>query len=405
MSKLPLIENNTNHLSDCPSTFPDATNDKKEVGQYLTQLLSNNLSQRIYVDIEPALSDKWLAVSSLHKSIRRGEVDLALRATATLLRADPDYLFRRLPVIAYEDIAIANPVLCAQILFAASKRVQTAFGIKQLAYSLVEQMSLSVKSRTTTDIFCLLLSDPYANDYIDSCLTMPPAKWVEIAQDKELCLTHRMAAIKLISGHSVSKNQRHYVEITKPNRDALLRLVVEMKINAIEHHLIISGQSKTLSLNGSLILAGEMLSNSQTCSVIKHDLTNSNDHGVIYAAYDQYCRQGRKVIAKFVATSKPLQLFFQKNPIKHPAKLIGVLLFIIEGCVADKQLNFDGMLKLQKQVEQMELIQAGIKTSEMIRQLLDVLNSELPYLHSLRQEDNLGRFKFVYTDINQLSFE
>ena len=99
MSKLLSNQNNINQLSDCPSTFPDATNDKKDVEQYLTQLLSNTLSQRIYVDIEPALSDKWLAVSSLHKSIRRGEVDLALRATATLLRADPDYLFRRLPVI------------------------------------------------------------------------------------------------------------------------------------------------------------------------------------------------------------------------------------------------------------------------------------------------------------------
>ena len=405
MSKLLSNQNNTNQLSDCPSTFPDATNDKKDVEQYLTQLLSNNLSQRIYADIEQSLTDKWLAVSSLHKSIRRGEVDLALRATATLLRADPDYLFRRLPVIAYEDIAIANPVLCAQVLFATSKRVQAAFGIKQLAFSLVEQMALSVKSRTTTDIFCLLLSDPYANDYIDSCLTMPPAKWVEIAQDKELCLTQRMAAIKLISGHSVRKNQRHYVDITKPNRDALLRLVVEMKINAIEHHLIINGQSKTLGLNGALILAGEMLSNSQTSSEINHDLTNSNDHGVIYAAYDQYCRQGREIISKFVATSKPLQLFFQQNTIKHPDKMIGVMLFIIEGCIADKQLNFDGMLKLQKQVEQMELIQIGIKSSEMIRQLLNILNSELSYLHSLRQEANLGRLKFVYTDINQLNFE
>jgi len=50
----------------------------------------------------------WVAMSLLQKAIRRGHEDLALAAAATLLRCDPDRLWRRCGAIAFEDVGVAD---------------------------------------------------------------------------------------------------------------------------------------------------------------------------------------------------------------------------------------------------------------------------------------------------------
>ena len=55
------------------------------------------------LDISP-----YVAMSLLQKAIRRGREDLALQAAATLLRDAPDRLWRRLGIIAVEDIGLAD---------------------------------------------------------------------------------------------------------------------------------------------------------------------------------------------------------------------------------------------------------------------------------------------------------
>lgn len=371
--------------------FPDAKSDKKTVDHYLIQLLDQCLLQYAYNEVLPARADKWLAVSSLHKSIRRGEVELAFRATASLLSVDPDYFFRRLPVIAYEDIGVADPVLCALVLFASAKRVQSAYGRDRLAYFLVERMAVSVKSRTATDVFCLTLSDPYAKSYIESCLRLPPARLVDIVLDEDLSLTHRIAAIRLITGYSVRQPNGFTKTVTKPNLDLLATICEETQVPPAISHLVVAGNGKTEGLNGSLLLAYEMFSNSTRMETIRAEKQNHHSHGVLHAALDQYCRAGRSVISEFVDGSRELQSFFAMNPVKNPSHLVGVLLFQIEGCAVDRQLNFDGMLELQTEVEKMELLQAGVRTMAAATSLRELLVSELDRLNSMQLKVLLAR--------------
>ena len=56
--------------------------------------------------VEPLPCDRWLAASALQKAIRRGDALTAGRAVRTLYRYDPRSAWRRLLVIAYEDIGI-----------------------------------------------------------------------------------------------------------------------------------------------------------------------------------------------------------------------------------------------------------------------------------------------------------
>jgi hypothetical protein len=58
---------------------------------------------------QPLPISPWLAMALLQKAVRRGRVDLALQAAATLLLDAPDRLWRRCGCAAFEEIGIADP--------------------------------------------------------------------------------------------------------------------------------------------------------------------------------------------------------------------------------------------------------------------------------------------------------
>ena len=93
------------------------------------------------------------AVSAFQKSIRGSDVDAALYYLARLISAnDMDSIERRLLVIAYEDIGLANPAACARCVQAidAAKRVGFPEAQIILANAVID-LTLSPKSRSASD--------------------------------------------------------------------------------------------------------------------------------------------------------------------------------------------------------------------------------------------------------------
>ena len=89
-------------------------------------------------------------ISALQKSIRGSDVDASLHYLARLINAeDMDIVCRRLIVIAYEDIGLANPSIGPKVIAAieAFERLGLPEGRIPLA-SIVVEMALSPKSNT-----------------------------------------------------------------------------------------------------------------------------------------------------------------------------------------------------------------------------------------------------------------
>ncbi|MGB3389423.1 MAG: hypothetical protein WBA88_15725 [Pseudaminobacter sp.] len=112
------------------------------------------VSDRKVPTIEPLPISPWLAMSGMQKAIRRGDVDLALRAAATLLKADPAKLWRRLCGIVYEDVSIGSVDTIRLVMAATrSKSLREEFGGEwAVASRLVEQMAISPKDRAADDL-------------------------------------------------------------------------------------------------------------------------------------------------------------------------------------------------------------------------------------------------------------
>jgi hypothetical protein len=113
-------------------------------------------------DPQPFDVSPWLAMSILQKSIRRGETAHALRAAATLLRDDPDKLWRRLTVAVFEDIGLGSLDLIAPVLIATSgKGIRQKFGGDWVvASALVKHMAAARKCRAADDLLMTVIVHP-----------------------------------------------------------------------------------------------------------------------------------------------------------------------------------------------------------------------------------------------------
>ena len=90
-------------------------------------------------------------ISALQKSIRGSDVDAALHYLARLIEAeDLDIIYRRLSVIAYEDIGLANPGIGPRVMAAIS--ASELVGLPEARIPLGEivvEMALSPKSNSS----------------------------------------------------------------------------------------------------------------------------------------------------------------------------------------------------------------------------------------------------------------
>jgi hypothetical protein len=72
--------------------------------------------------LRPLIADPWVVNSLLQKSIRRGEVEVAQRAALTFLRQRGSALWRRLMIIAFEDVGAACPEAVAMTVSACTDK-------------------------------------------------------------------------------------------------------------------------------------------------------------------------------------------------------------------------------------------------------------------------------------------
>lgn len=122
-------------------------------------LKSINAKPIIYIDKND--DNYYNSISALQKSIRGSDVDASLHYLARLIaEGDLDSIYRRMSVIAYEDIGLANPAIGPRVDAAinAAERVGLPEARIPLG-TIVAEMALSPKSNTAHVALDLALED------------------------------------------------------------------------------------------------------------------------------------------------------------------------------------------------------------------------------------------------------
>jgi hypothetical protein len=132
------------------------------ITQSIVEALSVEIDGRPIPAFDPLPCDSWIARSVMQKAIRRGMLELALRAAAQLSLIDRRTLWRRLLITALEDLGPRHLETTARIVFGWSARssLSTQSGIWPLVAELIRQCCAGPRSQVANDLWNIGLHHP-----------------------------------------------------------------------------------------------------------------------------------------------------------------------------------------------------------------------------------------------------
>ena len=125
------------------------------------ELLEESVGVSPDTKVTATLPDRYVAMSLLQKSVRRGELGLAWMAGRYLLAESPTALWKRLAIISLEDVGVADITTVTKVLLICSDAtLRKNLGCVRSASHAIKLLVEAPKDRSTDDLLELLLRDP-----------------------------------------------------------------------------------------------------------------------------------------------------------------------------------------------------------------------------------------------------
>ena len=330
-------------------------------------------------------ADRWVLASNLQKAIRRGLVPVAEATAIRLLAVDPQYFWRRLLVIGYEDIGYGDIGLVHDVLRTFRREaLHRELGPDRVAAYFAHELARACKSRALCDALAMLEFSVKRGEYEHQCIGFTHEQLLTAACDVSMPVMDRIAALRHVCGYRII--ERGVYQSGVPASTELMREVCRrFQLSEVETRLFMSGQGVSESMNIPLPLVCQMYRLGQHPAQLAEQRFQGKN-GVLYVALDRHTRAGKRCLARLAKEAKPLREFFARHPGANPVAAIGAAVFIIEGAMLDRWLEFDGSDSLQQQFEQNFLEYEGIPPGQHL-ELLAVVVSSLPRLNRIRAEE------------------
>lgn len=125
-----------------------------ENGQSALNDLESNIAASVYELPDPMPGDKWLVSSAMQKAIRRGEIERAVKAGATLWHSDRQNFWRRLHIISLEDVGPVSVDAVVKTLMATALPVcRKRIGDLRVGLHLIRLLCDAHKTRMADELF------------------------------------------------------------------------------------------------------------------------------------------------------------------------------------------------------------------------------------------------------------
>ena len=283
---------------------------------FLNDLLTEELElfshSRALDPVAPLPCDRWVAVSALQKSIRRGDSVTAQRALRTLYRHDPGSTWRRLLIIACEDVGIGalGAVIVTARRCANAKAFRERGSEEPAALATVQMLAEAPKDRSADLLFAVALHDPALKTMRSRCRSVSMARRLEFVADPTLSLPERALAAWYSSGVESRGDQR----VGPGDVDALTRTYAELDIPA---QLLEATAAAVKKAREPLVLLLPLLwlaaAGSKTELLESPLMHSSLINGVPFYALDRHTRLGRQAIRLFSRESAEIAQFLTER--------------------------------------------------------------------------------------------
>jgi hypothetical protein len=330
--------------------------------------------------------DIHIASSCLQKALRRGELPFAHCAARLLLRQDPERLWRRLCVCAFEDFGLSDLSVTARVVAVAANRgFRLVQGEERVLAHLIDLLCVTSKDRRLDDLYAL-----GAAVLADSARP----KVIECAQPNIAPLVHEASRLMATCERPVPRRAFRAVSSEASVR-ALARMATYGLVDAGLFELCAKGVRLSRCLLPLLlppaIGATEAMGGLGTEAPTPMPAAPLIG-GVPAYAVDGFTRIGRAVLARLLVQEPSLQTLLANVPAAKRLAVLHHLVFVAEGSLSSPVISDP----LSDALKSEAIACAGGLTREAVVAGIALIGQLLPTLHRLRehamsrQEENLS---------------
>jgi hypothetical protein len=337
--------------------------------------------------IEPLIADPWLVSSALQKSIRRGDVETAQRAALTHLAQKGSALWRRLMVIAFEDVGAGSAdVLASAVAVSTDPNSRKAHdGDMQAALALAQALAEAPKDRSADYLICGAKDHPSLEITRTECAQASVGQRLDAVADLNRPLEQRAVFAWYASGLEWAVEKR----VGKGDLPALLDTframgVPESLIGATGLAAKRTREPITLMVPLIWLAAAAGKASAAVVEVPVPDVPAID--GVPLHALDKHTRLGRDAIGRFAVDNPAVRACLREHvPERRRRDAALMAAFYTDAYPVARRLVWSGSRPLEAFGTENDLFVAGVP-KEGHAPLLEAFRANLAQLNAIRSE-------------------
>jgi hypothetical protein len=344
------------------------------------QRLAREMDSHSALPNEPIAADPWVISSLLQKSIRRGETEIAGRAALTFVKLKGSAIWRRLTVIAFEDIGIGSVDALTMIVAAADDSAwrKCNGGDLRVAVYLAEALAEAPKDRSA-DYLCDARDHPIWRAMKKASLESR----LSHVRDQALGLPQR--AVAVLSALGIGS--RGDILLGTGGLEALLTTFRELEVpeELVAATGIAAARTREpITVMVPLIGLVAARSKKRVCDCPIPPLVDSG--GVPLYALDKHTRLGREAIWRFACENEFVRTCLARFvPATQRRSAAYVAAFFADAAAVARRLLWDQSEALETFGIERDLLHAGVP-AEGIQPLLEAMRANLGHLNELRAQ-------------------
>ena len=255
---------------------------------------------------DPLNCDRWVASSLLQKAIRRGDFELAQRAARRLMEFDKNAIWRRVVVIAFEDVGAADiDPLLETVFVASSSEWRRGCGELTALDRIVRQLAEATKDRSADYLACAARDHPDLSEICDFCRKASLGERLRLLADTSLPLAKRGVAAWF--GSDI--NWRYDRQVQGGNLRALAEAYRELGAGEeLANSMVLAAKRAPEPLVVLAPLIWFEVQRSGPATTRNGPVPQTKTiAGVPLYAFDKHTRIGKRAIERLVRENKPLR--------------------------------------------------------------------------------------------------
>lgn len=336
-------------------------------------------------DIQSISNDPWIASSLLQKSIRRGDVDVAVAAASSFIAQRSNAIWQKLIIIACEDIGLGDLELVSKVIrlsLTPHLRLE-AGGDHHVALTLCAELAKAIKDRSTDYLWISSSKHPGWRDIRETIGTLSISKTINVACDPSEPFQRRAVAAWYASGLNGKSSAL---------RDGdLVGLFEGLKSCGVPDELAdllqLAAKKSRKPLIVMLGVLWHMLQNDLgEASQREHPTSPSRfDERIPLYALDKHTRVGKRAISSFIRECPDVARVLAEHIPAFRARSVGCLaVFYAEGVWVKKRLEWSQSHTLEIICAEADLLNAGCPLSG-VKPIVEAVRSNLDHLDAIRR--------------------